>query len=192
MLISRGCICSAKGVYIYREESVHLSRRSVRLMSLKINVIIVKNRYFILLIKQLLNRLMKATIFTKLNIRFAYNVLRIRIDDEWKTTFRCKYDHFEYRIMFFKLTNVSTIFQSYIHLTLRESLNIICIVYLNDILIYSNDKSIHKKHVRLILEKLRKFKFFANLKKYYFDLNEIDYLKYLINIIKIKINFVKV
>ena len=47
-----------------------------------LNVIIVKNRYFISLIKQLLNRLMKTTIFTKLNIRSAYNALRIRIDDE--------------------------------------------------------------------------------------------------------------
>ena len=121
-----------------------------------LNVITVKNRYFISLIKQLFNRLMKATIFTKLNIRSAYNALRIRIDDEWKTTFRCKYDHFEYRIMSFELTNASAIFQSYIHLTLREYLNIFCIVYLNDILIYSNDKSIHEKHVRLIFEKFRK------------------------------------
>ena len=47
-----------------------------------LNVITVKNRYFISLIEQLLNRLMKATIFTKLNIRSAYNALRIRIDDE--------------------------------------------------------------------------------------------------------------
>ena len=47
-----------------------------------LNVITVKNRYFILLIKQLLNRLIETTIFTKLDIRFAYNALRIRIDDE--------------------------------------------------------------------------------------------------------------
>ena len=95
-------------------------------------------------------------------------------------------------MMSFELKNASTIFQSYIYLTLREYLNIFCIVYLNDILIYSDDKSTHEKHVRLILEKLRKSKLFANLKKCYFNLNEIDYLKYLISIMKIKINFVKV
>ena len=94
--------------------------------------------------------------------------------------------------MFFELTNASTTFQSYIHLTIREYLNIFCIVYLNNILIYSDDKNTHEKHVRLIFEKLRKFKLFANLKKCYFDLNEIDYLKYLINIMKIKMNFVKI
>ena len=47
-----------------------------------LNVITVKNRYFISLIEQILNRLIKARIFTKLNIRSAYNALRIRIDDE--------------------------------------------------------------------------------------------------------------
>ena len=94
--------------------------------------------------------------------------------------------------MFFKLTNASAIFQSYIHLTLREYLNIFCIVCLNNILIYSDDKNIHEKHVRLIFEKFRKFKLFANLKKCYFDLNEVDYLEYLITTMRIKMNFVKI
>ena len=47
-----------------------------------LNVITLKNKCFILLIEQLLNRLMKATIFTKLNIRSTYNALRIRIENE--------------------------------------------------------------------------------------------------------------
>ena len=77
-------------------------------------------------------------------------------------------------------------------MTLREYLNIFCIVYLNDILIYSDDKISHEKHVRLIFEKFRKFKLFANLKKCYFDLNEIDYLEYLISTMRIKMNFVRI
>ena len=154
--------------------------------------ITVKNRYFISLIEQLLNRLIKIAIFTKLNIRSAYNALRIWFDDEWKIVFRCKYEHFEYRVMFFELTNASTNFQSYIYLTLRNYLTIFCIVYLDDILIYSNDKETYTKHVRLTFQKLRKFKLFANLKKCFFDLNKIDYLEYLMSTMKIKINFVKV
>ena len=157
-----------------------------------LNFIIVKNRYFISLIEQLLNRLIKTAIFTKLNIRSAYNALRIRINDEWKTAFRCKYEHFEYRVMFFELTNTSANFQSYIYLTLCKYLNIFCILYFNNILIYSNEKKIHEKYIRLIFEKLCKFKWFANLKKCFFDLNEIDYLKYLMNTMKITMNFVKV
>ena len=94
--------------------------------------------------------------------------------------------------MFFKLTKALANFQSYIHLTLREYLNIFCIVYLDNILIYSNDKKIHEKDVRLIFEKLSKFKIFGYLKKCFFDLNEIDDLEYLINTMKIKTNFVQV
>ena len=88
--------------------------------------------------------------------------------------------------MFFKLTNASANFQSYIHLTLREYLNIFFIVYFDNILIYSSDKKTHEKLVRLIFEKLRKFKLFANLKKCFLNLNKIDYLKYLINTMKKK------
>ena len=94
--------------------------------------------------------------------------------------------------MSFKLTKASWNFQSYIYLTLREYLNISSNVYLDDILIYSNDKKIHEKHVRLIFQKLSKFKLFANLKKGFFNLNKIDYLNYLMNTMKIKINFVKI
>ena len=74
------------------------------------------------------------------------------------------YKHFEYRVMFFKLINTSTNFQSYIYLTLCTYLNIFYIVYFDNILIYLNDKKIHEKHVRLIFEKLHKFKLFENFK----------------------------
>ena len=104
-----------------------------------LSFITVKNRYFILLIVQLLNRLIEIAIFRELIIRFTYNTLRIRIDDEWKTAFRCKYEHFKYRVMSFELTNASANFQSYIYWTLRKYLNIFCIVYFDNILIYSND-----------------------------------------------------
>ena len=77
-------------------------------------------------------------------------------------------------------------------MTLRKYLNIFCIVYFDNILIYLSDKNTYKKHVQLIFEKLRKFKLFANLKKCFFDLNKIDYLKYLINRMKIKIKFIKI
>ena len=72
--------------------------------------------------------------------------------------------------MSFKLTNTSTNFQSYIYLKLRKYLNIFYIVYFDNILIYLNDKETYKKHVRIIFEKLRQFKLFANLKKKFFSI----------------------
>ena len=127
------------------------------------NFITVKNQYFISLIKQLLNRLIETTIFTNLNIRSAYNALRIRINNKGNFSFRCRYKHFEYRMMFFKLTNALTNFKSFIYLLLRKYLNIFCIVYFDNILIYLNNKEIHKKYIELIFEKLRKSRLFVNL-----------------------------
>jgi len=68
--------------------------------------------------------------------------------------FHTHYDHFKYLIMSFELVNASAIFQAYINQTLTERMNFICVVYLNDILIYSQLKEEHKHHVCKILEQL--------------------------------------
>jgi hypothetical protein len=102
----------------------------------ELNAITIKNRYFIFLIMQILICLMSILIFTKLDIRAIYYAIRIREEDEWKTVFQCYYEHFEYRVMLFKLINVSASFQIYINMTLRKFINIFVIVYLDDILIF--------------------------------------------------------
>ena len=78
-----------------------------------LNYITIKNWHLILLIKQLLNRLIIIAIFTKINTRSVYNALRIWANYKWKTAFRCRYKHFEYRVMFFKFANASANFQLY-------------------------------------------------------------------------------
>ena len=65
--------------------------------------------------------------------------MRIREGDEWKTTFRTRYGHFEYQVMPFGLTNAPTSFQGYINKVFAEKLDIFVIVYLDDILIYIKD-----------------------------------------------------
>lgn len=70
-----------------------------------LNKITVKNRYPLPLIPELLDRLRKAKIFTKIDLRGAYNLLRIAEGDEWKTAFRTRYGLFEYKVMPFGLTN---------------------------------------------------------------------------------------
>jgi hypothetical protein len=64
-----------------------------------------KNRYPLPLISSLLDRLRIGKIFIKLDFRGAYNLLRIRLSDEWKTSFCTRYGHFEYTVMPFGLTN---------------------------------------------------------------------------------------
>ena len=76
-----------------------------------LNKVTVRNRYALPLISSLLERLSEAKYFTKLDLRGAYNLVRIRPGDEWKTAFRTRYGHFEYTVMPFGLTNAPAVFQ---------------------------------------------------------------------------------
>ena len=104
-----------------------------------LNKITKKNRYPLPLIGEILDRLSKAKVYTKLDLRNAYHRIRIREGDEWKTAFRTRYGHFEYLVLPFGLTNAPATFQAYINRALAGLVDVTCIVYLDDILIYSND-----------------------------------------------------
>jgi hypothetical protein len=158
----------------------------------ELNVITIKNRYSISLINQLLNRLSDVKKFTKLNIQTTYNFIRIKKENEWKTAFRCRYEQYEYRIMLFEFANASITFQNYINFALKNFLNVFVIIYLNDILIYSQNEEKHTNHVRFVLKRLRKYKLFAKLSKCDFNLKEIDYLKFIVEINDIRMNFARI
>ena len=106
-----------------------------------LNAIIVENRHLLSLITKILNRLSESKRFTKLDLRNIYHRIRIKRDDEWKTTFRTRYEHFEYQMMSFELANAFAIFQIYINRALRELVDMIFVIYLNDILIYSENST---------------------------------------------------
>ncbi len=158
----------------------------------ELNAITIKNRYSIFLMNQLLNRLNDVKKFIKLNIQTAYNFIRNKKKNEWKTTFRCRYKQFEYRVMSFDLANAFATFQIHINFALKEYLNDFCVCYLNDILIYSQKEENHTNHVRLVLKRLKKHKMFVKFSKCAFDLKKIDYLKFIVEINDIRINFAKV
>ena len=65
--------------------------------------------------------------------------MRMQEDDEWKTVFYTRYDHFKYQIIRFSLSNIPTNFQGYINKILPEKLDIFIVVYLDDIFIYTKD-----------------------------------------------------
>ena len=109
----------------------------------KLNALIIKNKCSLSLIDETLNRLVSVAYFIKLDFKNAYHRIRIRKDDEWMTTFRIRYDHFEYAIMSFELVNVLATFQTLINKILRRLINHICVIYLDDILIYFKT---HEKH----------------------------------------------
>jgi len=141
-----------------------------------LNRISVKDRHPLPLISELLDRFSSVKIFTKLDLRDAYHRLRIRRGDEWKTAFRTRYGHFEYLVMPFGLTNAPATFQRYIHRALAGLLDDFCVVYLDDILIYSNSEEEHVQHVRAVLQRLREWKLYAKRSKCYFHTQQVDFL----------------
>ena len=113
-----------------------------------LNAIIIKNRYSLLFITKTLNRLCEIECFIKLNLKNVYHWIRIKKNDEWKTTFRTRYEHFEYQIMSFDLTNILITFQTYVKKALKELVDITCIIYLNDILIFNEDLIKYRCHMQ--------------------------------------------
>jgi hypothetical protein len=146
-----------------------------------LNKITKKNRYPLPLISGLLDRLRTGKIFTKLDLRGAYNLLRIRPNDEWKTAFRTCYGHFEYTVMPFSLTNAPAVFQHLMNDIFQDYMDEFVVVYLDDILIFSKDQEIHDKHVRLVLATLREHGLYAKLEKCEFDKSSVVFLGYVIS-----------
>lgn len=146
-----------------------------------LNAVTVKNRYPIPLISETLDRLSKARYFTKLDVISAFNRIRIAKGDEWKTAFRTRYGLFETLVMPFGLTNAPSTFQSYINNTLQEYLDVFCTAYLDDVLIYSNNRKEHRRHVNLVLDKLREAGLQLDIKKCKFEATEVKYLGLIIS-----------
>ena len=99
----------------------------------------IKNWYLLPLIGESLDRLGQAKRLTQLHLISAYKRMRIKEGDEWKTAFQNKYNHFEYQVMRFGLSNASASFQGYINKILAEKLDIFVIMYLDDIFICTED-----------------------------------------------------
>jgi hypothetical protein len=146
-----------------------------------LNKITVKNRHPLPLISESLERLAQAKFYTKLDVREAYHRVRIKEGDEWKTAFRTRYGHFEYTVMPFGLTNAPAQFQAYMNEALSGLVDITCIVYLDDILIFSDTEKEHEAHVKEVLQRLREAKLFVKLSKCEWHTQRTEYLGYIVS-----------
>ena len=144
----------------------------------KLNEITIKNRYSLSNINELQNRLIKAIYFIKFDLRRAYNLIRMKTREEWKTTFRTRYEHYEYTMMSFELINASTTCQEMINDALREHLNVFVIAYLNDILIYSKTLEEHKQHVKTVLRCLKQRQLLFKFEKCEFHRLDVEFLEF--------------
>ncbi|MBW0522555.1 hypothetical protein O181_062270 [Austropuccinia psidii MF-1] len=127
----------------------------------KLNAVIRKNKYPVPPMNRLLNAFNGASIFFKIELHGAYNLLRIKEADEHLTAFRTKYGSFEYLVMPFGLTNASASFQNPVNDIFQDLLDAHVVVYLDDIMVFSKSEEEHVSHVSTVPSRLRANNLFA-------------------------------
>jgi len=158
-----------------------------------LNAVTVKNRYPLPLISELVSQLRRAKYFTKLDVRWGFNNVRIKPGDEWKAAFCTNRGLFEPLVMFFGITNSPATFQTMMNDIFRTLIaEGIVVVYLDNILIFTRTEEEHERAVRKVLEVLAEHKLFLRLEKCEFHQKEIEYLGLVISENKVAMDLVKV
>jgi hypothetical protein len=141
-----------------------------------LNAITIKNRYPLPLVKETLNLICGAVIFTKLDVVAAFHNLRMKLGKEYKTAFRSRLGLYEFLVMPFGLANAPSSFQAFINEVLREFLDKFCTAYMDDILIFSRSRGKHRRHVKAVLQALSEAGLHLDIEKCEFNVTEIAYL----------------
>jgi len=143
---------------------------------LELNETTIRDSYPLPLINDMLKSLGKGKIFSKLDLKSAYNLIRIKSGDEYKTAFTCKLGHFEYIVMPFGLKNAPAVFQHFINDIFEDIIGKFVYCYIDDIIIFSSDYSTHVEHIKEVLSRLRSSNLVATLEKCEFFVPYIDFL----------------
>lgn len=146
-----------------------------------LNEITIKDRTPLPRISDLLSLLGRARFFSKLDAYSGYNQLRIKEGDEYKTAMLTPFGLFEWLVMGFGLTNGPASFQSFMNEILGDLLRQGVIVYLDDILIYSQSLEEHRILLGKVLDKLKLFKVYLNPEKCTFASSTIEFLGHLVS-----------
>ncbi|GJR22320.1 putative reverse transcriptase domain-containing protein [Tanacetum coccineum] len=121
----------------------------------ELNKLTVKNRYPLPRIDDLFDQLQGSSVYSKIDLRSGYHQLRVRDEDIPKTAFRTRYGHYEFQVMPFGLTNAPAVFMDLMNR--------------------------HANHLRIILELLKKEKFYAKFSKCDFWISIVQFLRHLID-----------
>jgi hypothetical protein len=141
-----------------------------------LNTITIKNRYPLPLIQETLACFSRAKFYTKLDVIIVFNRIYIAEKQEYLMVFNMRYSLFETLVMPFGLSNALVIFQAWINEILYLYLDIFYTVYINNILIYSDNLLEYKKYIKKILYVLQDISFQLDIKKYEFEVIKITYL----------------
>ena len=136
--------------------SIHSSLKVIAMTS-GLNKVTILNQYTLPLMNELRHRVCGAKIFTKLDLKSGYNLIQIKEGDEWKTEFHMHYGLLEYKVMPFRLVNTHAIFQNMMNEIFQDMIDLGVIIYLNNILICSENEQDHISLDKQVLEHLQKY-----------------------------------
>nr|GEW78104.1 putative reverse transcriptase domain-containing protein [Tanacetum cinerariifolium] len=132
------------------------------------------------------------SIYSKIDLRSGYHQLRVQEEYMPKTTFRTRYGQYEFQVMSFGLTNAPAIFIDLINRVCKPYLDKFMIVFIDDILTYSNNDQEHEEHLKLILELLKREKLYAKFLKCEFWIPKVQVLDQVIDSRGIHVDHTKI
>ena len=137
----------------------------------------IKDAYPLPLVSDLINKVKDARVFTKFNVRWGYNNVRIKDGDQWKAAFITHKGLFKPNVMFFGLSNSPMMFQRFMNDSFRDMIaEGWLIIYMDDLLILSPDEETDTTNTRRVLQRMKELDLHLKIKKCKFGVSEIDYL----------------
>jgi len=130
---------------------------------------------------ELRDHVVGAKVFAKLDLKDGYHLIRMTKGDEHKTAFRTQYGEYQYKVMLFGLVNAPATFQTMMNKILREFLDYGVVVYLDDMLIYSENTEDHITLVQKGLDRLEPDDLAVSLKKSVFHQDDVEFLGYIVH-----------
>jgi hypothetical protein len=160
----------------------------------RLNAVTIRNTYPLPLIKELIQQLVGKEWFTKFDVRWGYNNIRIKEEDRWKAAFKTNRGLFEPTVMFFGLTNSPATFQTMMDTIFRREIASGDIfIYMDDILIATKGSlGYHRSKVAHILQKLKDNDLYLKPEKCSFHKQEVEYLGVIVGRGKVKMDPIKV
>jgi hypothetical protein len=130
-----------------------------------LNTLTIKNKYLLPLIDELFDQLQGSCCYSKMDLRQGYYQVRIKEEDIPKIAFNTHYGHYKFVVMPFGVTNALAVFMDLMHRIFSPFLDKFVVIFIDDILIYSKSPEEHARHLKLVLEELRKHKLYSKFSK---------------------------